>query len=97
MDAQEFMQAHADNAVAGKMQEVLADLTPEAMAQVGPLMAGGPNPAKANSVVVFGTDGDDHIFDVTYTGDGGASASMREWVRKNEAGVWKIVKLEKPS
>ena len=97
MDAQEFMQKHADSAVAGKIQEVLADLTPEAMGQVGPLMAGGPNPAKANTVVPVGVEGDDHIFDVTYTGDGGASASMREWVRKNEEGIWKIVKLAKPS
>ena len=70
MDAKEFMQLHADNAVAGKIAEVMKDLTPESMAQVGPLMAGGPNPMEANSVVPRGQEGDDFIFDVTYTGGG---------------------------
>ena len=97
MDAQEFMQGHADKAVEGKIAEIMGDLTPEALAQVGALMAGGPNPLKANTVVAVGSEGDDHIFDVTYTGDGAAVTSMREWVRKDPAGVWKIVKLAKPS
>lgn len=95
MDAKEFMQTHADNAVAGKMAEVMKDLTPESLAQAGPLWAGGPNPVEANSVVSRGQDGDDHVFDVTYTG-GDKSVSMREWVR-NVGGTFKIVKLEKPS
>lgn len=95
MDAKEFMQLHADNAVAGKMAEVMKDLTPEALAQVGPLMAGGPNPLEANSVVPRGQEGEDFIFDVTYTG-GDKSVSMREWIR-NVAGTYKIVKLEKPT
>lgn len=95
MDASEFMQTHANNAVEGKIQLVLADLTPESMAQVGPLMAGGPNPVKGNSVVPVSQSGDDHIFDVTYTGDGG-SVSMRETVRQVD-GTWKIVKVEKPA
>lgn len=95
MDAKEFMQAHADNAVAGKIAEVLKDLTPEALAQAGPLMAGGPNPAEANSVVPRGQEGADYIFDVTYTG-GGKSVSMREWIR-NIDGTFKVVKLEKPA
>jgi hypothetical protein len=95
MDAKEFMQLHADNAVAGKMGEVMKDLTPEALAQVGALMAGGPNPLEGNSVVPRGQEGGDHIFDVTYTG-GGKSVSMREWIR-NVDGTCKIVKLEKPA
>ena len=96
MDAREFMQGHADKACAGKIGEIMGDLTPEAMMQVMPLMAGGPNPATGNTVVPVRQDGDDHIFDVTYTGDGGASASMRETVRQVD-GVWKIIKLEKPT
>ena len=96
MDAQEFMQGHADKAVEGKIAEIMGDLTPEAMGQLGPLMAGAPNPVKSNKVVAVGSEGDDHLFDVTYTGEGG-TVSMREWVRKNDAGVWKIVKLDKPS
>jgi hypothetical protein len=95
MDAKQFMQTHADNAVAGKMAEVMKDLTPESLAQVGPLMVGGPNPLEANNVVARGQDGEDHVFDVTYTG-GGKSLSMREWVR-NVGGTFKIVKLETPS
>ena len=46
-------------------------------------------------MVSRGQDGDDHVFDVTYTG-GDKSVSMREWVR-NVGGTFKIVKLEKPS
>ena len=50
MEAIEFMQLHADNAVAGKMPDVLKDLTPESMTQVGGLMAGAAQPFKANKV-----------------------------------------------
>lgn len=96
MTAEEFMRGHADKASSGRIPEILGDLTPEAMAQVGPLMAGGPNPAKAYTVVPVSQSGDDHVFDVTYTGDGDAKASMRETVRQIE-GVWKIVKLEAPA
>jgi hypothetical protein len=96
MDAREFMQGHADKACAGRIAEIMGDLTPEAMVQVGPLMAGAPNPLKTNTVVPVSRSGDDHIFDVTYAGDGGATVSMRETVRQID-GVWKIVKLERPS
>jgi hypothetical protein len=92
MNAIEFMQAHADNAVAGKIPDVMKDLTPEALSQVMGLMAGGPNPIKSNKVVAVSQSGDDHIFDVTYFGDDGKSVSMRETVRQIE-GTWKIANL----
>jgi len=95
MTAEEFMRGHAEKACSGRIAEIMGDLTPEALAQVGALMAGGPNPPKGNTVVPVRQDGDDYIFDVTYTGDGGASASMRETVRQID-GTWKIVKLVKP-
>ena len=95
MDAREFMQLHADNATAGKIPEVMKDLTPDALQQVMPLMAGGPNPIKSNSVVSRGQEGDDFIFDVTYSGEDDKSVSMREWVRQID-GTWKIAKLAKP-
>ena len=96
MTAEEFIRSHADNACNGKIAEVLADLTPEAMGQVGSLMAGGPNPPKANTVKPVSQNGDDYVFDVTYTGDGGAQASLRDTVRQID-GVWKIVKIEAPA
>ncbi len=95
MEALEFMQLHADNAVAGKIPEVMKDLTPEALQQAMPIIATGPNPIRSNSVVAAGQEGDDHIFDVTYSGDDGKSVSMREWVRQIE-GTWKIAKVTKP-
>ncbi|MHB8684525.1 MAG: hypothetical protein ACYC9X_09390 [Dehalococcoidia bacterium] len=95
MTAEEFMCGHADKACAGKIPEIMSDLTPEALAQVGALLAGAPDPLEANTVVPYGQEGGDAIFDVTYTG-GGKSVSMREWVR-NVGGTWKIVRLEKPS
>lgn len=96
MTAEEFMRDHADKASSGRIPEILGDLTPEAMGQLGPLMAGGPNPPKANSVKVVRDDGTDYLFDVTYTGDGDAKVSMRETVRQVD-GAWKIVKLEAPA
>ena len=90
------MQGHADKAREGRIAEILADLTPEALAQLGPLMAGAPNPLKTNSVVPVSTAGSDHVFDVTYGSDGGATVSMRETVREI-SGVWKIINLERPS
>lgn len=96
MTAEEFMRDHADKASSGRIPEILADLTPEAMGQLGSLMAGGPNPPKGYDVRVVSASGDDHVFDVTYTGDGDTRASMRETVRQVE-GVWKIVKLEAPA
>lgn len=95
MDAKEFMQLHADNVIAQKMGDVMKDLTPEALAQVGPLMAGGPNPIKSSSVVAKGQEGDHHVFDVTYSGDDGKSVSIRDWVRQID-GTWKIEKITKP-
>ena len=96
MDAGEFMRGHADKASSGRIPEVLGDLTPEAMAQLPGLMARGPNPPTGNKVVAVGREGDDHVFDVTYTGDGGASITMREYVREID-GAWKIARLEKPA
>ncbi|MEX0749768.1 MAG: hypothetical protein WD359_03085 [Dehalococcoidia bacterium] len=96
MTAEEFMREHAAKACSGRIPEIMADLTPAAMGQLGPLMAGGPNPPKENTVVPVSQNGDDYIFDVTYSGDGGATASMRETVRQID-GTWKIVELAKPA
>jgi hypothetical protein len=96
MNAQEFMQLHADNACAGKIAEAMKDLTPEAMGQIGSLMAGAPNPIKTNKVVAVSQSGDDHIFDVTYFGEDGKSVSMRETIRQID-GTWKIAGLAAPA
>jgi hypothetical protein len=96
VDAREFIQGHADKACAGKIAEIMSDLTPEALGQLGPLIAGGPNPVKTNTVVPVTQQGADHVFDVTYAGEDGTSVSMRDTVRQVD-GTWKIVKLERPS
>lgn len=95
MTAEEFMREHANKACTGRIAEIMGDLTPAALGQVGALMAGGPNPPKANTVVPVSQNGDDYVFDVTYTGDGDAKASMRETVRQID-GTWKIVAFTKP-
>jgi hypothetical protein len=92
----ELMRDHADKASSGRIGEILGDLTPEAMGQLGPLAAGGPNPATANSVKAVRDDGADYVFDVTYTGDSDAKLAMRETVRQVE-GKWKIIKIEAPA
>jgi len=96
MDAREFMQVHADNAVAGKMAEVMKDLTPESMQQVMPLMAGAQQPFTGNRVEPRGQDGDAYYFDVTYTDSAGKDFAMRETIKQVD-GTWKIVHLEKPA
>jgi hypothetical protein len=95
MTAEEFMRDHADKTSSGRIPEAIGDLTPQALAQLGPLMAGGPNRMTANTVKQVRDDGADYTFDVTYTGDGDGKISMRETVRQVE-GTWKIVKLEAP-
>ena len=94
MNAEEFMKGHADKASTGRVAEIMGDLTPESLAQVGAILAGAPQPFTANTVVPVRASGDDHIFDVTYTADGG-TVSMRETVKQID-GTWKIVHIVKP-
>jgi len=94
MDAEEFVREHANKASSGRIAEVMADLTPESMQQAMAALAGGPNPVTGNSVKPAGQEGDDHLFDVTYTGDGGASVSIRDRVRQVD-GKWKITQISK--
>ena len=82
-DALAFMKGHANKACAGRIRETFAEATPEAIEQARVLMTGFPYPPKANTVVAGGADGDDYVFDVAYTGDGGATVALRELVRKN--------------
>ena len=96
MNAEEFIREHAMKASSGRLPEILGDLTPEAMSQVMPLMAGGPNPPTGNTVAAVSNSGEDHLFDVTYTGDDGKSVTIRDTVRQVD-GTWKIVKIEKPA
>ena len=96
MNALEFMQLHADNACAGKIADVMKDLTPEAMTQLGPLLAGAPNPIKTSKIVAVSEDGGDYIFDVTYFGEGGKSVSLRDTILQID-GTWKIAALAAPA
>jgi hypothetical protein len=96
MDAEAFMREHADKASSGRIPEVMGDLTPEALQQLMPLMAGGPTALTGNIVTHVSTVDGDYVFDVTYSDNDGKSVSMRETVRELE-GKWRIVKLEKPS
>jgi hypothetical protein len=95
MNAEEFMRDHADKACAGRIPEIMGDLTPEAMQQIMPLVPEMPNPAQGNTVVSVAANDGDHVFDVTYTGDG-KQLTMRETVREVD-GKWRIVKLERPA
>ncbi len=96
MTAEEFMRDHAEKACTGRVAEILGDITPEAMSQLMPLMAGGPNPPTGNRVTPVCQSGEEHVFHVTYTGDGGKSVTLRETLRQID-GAWKIVQLEEPS
>ncbi|MBF6599110.1 MAG: hypothetical protein IVW36_01220 [Dehalococcoidia bacterium] len=95
-EAETFMRGHAEKASSGRVAEILGDLTPDAMQQLMPMAAGLPNPATGYDIAAVSSSGDDHVFDVTYTGEGDKSATMRETVRQVE-GAWRIVKIEKPA
>jgi hypothetical protein len=95
-DAEAFMRGHAEKASTGRVAEILGDLTPDAMQQLMPIAATLPNPATGYDVAPVSNSGDDHIFDVTYTGEGDKSATMRETVRQID-GTWRIVNIEKPA
>src|SRR4051812_12853493 len=93
MNAEEFMRDHADKASSGRVPEIMGDLTPDSLAQVGALMAGAPQPFTGSSVATVSESGDDYIFDVTYKADAG-SLTWRETVRQMD-GKWKIVNIVK--
>ena len=95
MDAEAFMRGHAEKAAAGKIPEVLPDLTPEAMQQLMPMAGSLPNPVTGYDVAAISSAGGDFLFDVTYTGDG-KSMTMRETVRDVD-GTWRIVKIDTPA
>jgi hypothetical protein len=95
-EAEAFMRGHAEKASSGRIPEIIGDLTPDAMAQLPALMACGPNPPTGYNVAPVSQNGEEYVFDVTYTGDGDAKVTMRETVRQID-GTWKIAKLEKPA
>ncbi len=94
MNAEDFMKEHADKASSGRVAEIMGDLTPESLAQVGALMAGVPQPFTGNTVATVSESGDDHVFDVTYKAEAGAVPTWRETVRQMD-GTWKIVNIVK--
>jgi len=96
MDAEAFIRGHAEKASSGRVTEILADLTPEAMQQIMAMAAEMPNPATGYSMVTVSNGDGQAVFDVTYTGEGGKTFTIRDHVSQID-GAWRIVKIEKPA
>lgn len=96
MDAEAFIRGHAEKATSGRIAETISDLTPEAMQQVMAMMAEMPNPATSYTMTTVSNNDGTAVFDLTYTGDGGKSFTLRDHVGQVD-GAWRIVKIERAS
>jgi hypothetical protein len=91
MTAEEAAHRHAKAAVAGNLTQLMADLTPDAlaglMAQGG--AGGGFQQPAGYELKLHAQEGDDYVFDIIYTGPAG-NITLRDRLRKI-GDEWKIV------
>lgn len=92
MDARETADRHGGYVVAGNMQAVGADFTPEALQEFMGYRKGPPRGTNAFEVVGERQDGDQHIYEIKYS-NGEESLTVRSYWDK-VGDDWKIVKAE---
>jgi hypothetical protein len=90
--AGETAQRHADDVVAGNMAGVVADFTPEAMAEFQKFGAMPPRPTTKAEMLNTRKDGDQEIFEIKYSNDS-ESLTIRSWW-EDLNGTWKLVQAE---
>jgi hypothetical protein len=89
--ARESVERHAKAAVEGKMDVAAADLTPEVMANIQPLVEklGAIQPT-GYEILSESKEGDNVVFRVKYLGKAGSVTVESTWALMGEA--WKVVK-----
>ena len=84
-------QAHGDATVAGDLRTAGADLTKEAMAQAGGVMAKMPKPLTAAEIRDVTSDGDAFLARIAYLGEDSEAIVVSRWEERD--GRPKIVDL----
>jgi len=94
--AHEAAERNAQAIMSGNLAQIMADITPEALAQVMALgsQAGALTPTQMPNIeryelLDFGPDGDVHLFHVKFISDAGTATIAASW--KLIMGQWKIV------
>lgn len=90
MNARDTAQRHGQDVVSGNMQRAMADFTPEALQAFGALGIRPPRGANKAEIVNERQDGDQHIFDITYSNDQESTTIRSTWAKQGED--WKLVK-----
>ncbi|HEY7296205.1 MAG TPA: hypothetical protein VH916_14265 [Dehalococcoidia bacterium] len=90
--AQETAQRHANDVVAGNMAGVVADFTPEALAEFQQHGVMPPRPTTKAEIVSHAQEGNRERFEIAYSNDS-QSVTIRSWW-EDQGGVWKLVKAE---
>lgn len=88
ISAEETARRHGQAVVDGNMAQVMADLTPEAMAKLGGI-AGSLQGVTAYEIAKHEQDGEDHVFDITYSAAAGPLTVRSRWREMGED--WKVV------
>lgn len=96
--AREAAERNAEAIKAGNLSQLMADITPDVLAQVMAMgaQAGGLSPAQMPNIQGyeikdFGPDGDVEVFHVTFRSDAGTATISESW--KQLMGQWKITSV----
>ncbi|MGE5597311.1 MAG: hypothetical protein ACM3S1_14900 [Hyphomicrobiales bacterium] len=98
-DLREAVERNARAVMEGNFSQLMADITPEAMAQMmqmAPQGGAGMNLAQLPNITGYeiqdmGTEGDGHVYQVTFTSEMGRATLSATW--KDVLGQWKITSV----
>lgn len=97
--AREAVERNAQAVMSGNLTQIMADITPEALAQMMQMgtEAGGLSPAQMPNIEGYevaekGTEGDAEVFHVTFRSSAGTATLGTAW--KQIMGQWKLTAVE---
>ncbi len=97
--AREAVERNAQAVMSGNLTQIMADITPEALAQMMQMgaQAGGLSPAQMPNIEGYeieekGADGDAEVFHVTFRSSMGTATLGSSW--KQIMGQWKLTAVE---
>jgi hypothetical protein len=97
--AREAVERNARAVMSGNLTQIMADLTPEALAQMMQMgaQAGGLSPAQMPNIEGYevsemGTEGGAELFHVTFRSSAGTATLGTSW--KQIMGQWKLAAVE---
>lgn len=96
--AREAAERNAEAIMAGNLSQLMADITPDVLAQVMAMgaQAGGLSPAQMPNIqgydiLDFGSDGEAEVFHVSFRSDAGTATIAASW--KQIMGQWKMTSV----